>query len=391
MRNEAKPMFRRDLCTLTLGLTLFFVAQAKPEEGGFRRISVPPNYLLKPGDQLEIVVEALPETDKVYQIRSDGNIQHPVAGEVKAAGKRLDEVQKVLLQRFTFSLKKPVFKLGIYSVAEIEASVVGEANRQGVFLLHTGSSVLDLLAQCGGLTNKADTTDCVLVRGDQKLLVNLKDRTELGKFKLANGDVLMVNPGKRISVTGEVREPGQFTVSFKSVNPIDDALVLAGGTKETAALQRVLLIRPTLRKPIEINLNERDDKGNLKNTVEVLDGDTVSVLPLRCAVLGGVDKPGQVILTGNESLFDIVSACGSSRGKLDQVVVIRSADVIAGSEKREVYNLEEAFTELKSIPRVPIYDGDVVFVPPMDQPSGLWGSAWNMMSVLMMARSLFAF
>jgi len=363
---------------------------AKPEEG-FRRISVPPNYLLKPGDQLEIVVDSLPEAEKIYQIRSDGIIQHAVAGEIKVAGKNLFDVEKVLKQRFSFSLKRPVFKLGIYSVAEMEISAVGELNHQGKFLLSAGSSMLDLLAQCGGLTEKADVSDCLIIRGDQKIPVNMKDRTQLGVFKLDNNDVFVVSPGKRVTVNGEVRQPGQFTVSFKSPTPIDDALILAGGANEKAALQRVLIVRPTLRTPIVVDLNDRQPDGNLKHPVEVQDGDTVSVQPMRCAVLGGVDKTGQVILTGNETLFDIVSAAGTSKGRLDEVVVIRSADVAAGTEKRETYNLEEAFTDLKSIPKVQIYDGDVVFVPPVDNSGGIMGSAGPLMNIIWMARSLFAF
>ena len=364
---------KRCLSTL-LGFSLLSVpGWAKPQEESFRRISVPPNYLLKPGDQLEIVVESLPEAERIYQVRSDGNIQHAIAGEIKVSGKNLSDVEKVLKQRFSFSLKRPVFKLGIYSLAEIEVSVVGELNHQGKFLLNTGSSMLDLLAQCGGLTDKADASDCVILRGDQKLNVNMKDRTLLGTFKLANNDVFIVSPGKRVTVNGEVRQPGQFTVSFKSPTPIDDALILAGGATEKAALQRVLVVRAVLRTPIVVDLNDREPSGALKHPVEILDGDTVSVQALRCAVLGGVDKPGQVILTGNETLFDIVSAAGSSKGRLDQVVVIRAADVAAGTEKRETYNLEEAFTDLKSIPRVQIYDGDVVFVPPVDNSPGFMG------------------
>lgn len=371
-----------------LGLSTLAPAALAKQEEGFRRISVPPNYLLKPGDKLEIVVDSLPEAESVYQIRSDGSIQHPVAGEIKAAGKQLFELQKVLHQRFAQCLRKPTFKLGIYSVAELEVSVVGEVNRQGMFLMNSGASVLDLLAQAGGITNRADVSDCVLLRNEQKIAVDMRDRTALGQVKLSNGDVLMINPGKRVSVTGEVREPGQFTVSFKSPDPIGDALVLAGGTKETAALHRVLLVRPTLRKPIVMNLNERDEKGALKQAVEIQDGDTISVMPLRCAVLGGVDKPGQVVLSGNETLFDIVSAVGSSRGRLDEVVVIRAADVEAGTDKRETYNLQEAFSDLKSIPKVPIHDGDVVFVPPQDPGGGF--NVWGIMNAVWMARSLFA-
>jgi protein involved in polysaccharide export with SLBB domain len=367
--------------------------ERQAQERQFRRAAVPPQYRLEPGDKLEITVDSLPETEKIFQVRSDGMIQHPVAGEVSAAGKTLLQVQNILKSRFQTYLKKPSFRVGIYSVAEIEASAMGEVMKQGKYSLASGASLLDLIAQAGGPTPKADVSAAVFVRGEKEMILDLQNtpRTELAKVKIANGDILMVNAGKRVSVTGEVREPGTFAVSYRSSTPVDDALKSAGGTKETAALHRVLLVRPSLKKPIVMNLNNRDSADKLIDPVEIQDGDIISVQPLRCVVLGGVSKQGAVVLTGNETLFDIVSSVGTGSGRLNEVVVVRAADVDAGTDKREVYNLEEAFKDFKSIPKVPIYDGDVVFVPPQE-PGGMFGQGgiWNILSIVGMARSLFA-
>ena len=245
----------------------------------------------------------------------------------------------------------------------LKASVIGEVRHQGKFNLTPGATVLDLLLQAGGTAPKADLETVVLMRGDRVIPLDLRpaQRDNLKQILLQSGDLLVVNPAMRLGVTGEVREPGIYAVSFKSPKPIEALLQAAGGTKETAALQRILLVRPTLPKPIVIDLNR-------PVTETLQDGDIISVLPLRCVVIGGVDKPGQIVLTGNETLFDVVSASGTSRGRLDQVVVMRAADVEAGNDKRETYDLTEAFTELKSIPKVPIYDGDVICVPPTDGP-----------------------
>lgn len=374
-------------CTLWLGSA--GPAWAKPEEG-FRRSPVAPQYRLQPGDKLEITVDSLPETEKVYQVRSDGIIQHPVAGEVSAAGKTVLEVQKILRSRFENFLRRPSFRVGVYSVAEIDVAAVGEVVKQGKFSLANGASMLDLLAEAGGPNPRADTEAVILVRDENETVLNLKSmsKSELSKFKLKNGDVLTVNAGKRISVMGEVREPGAFPVSYKSATPIDDALKNAGGTKPSAALNRVLLVRATLKKPIPIDLNQRDAAGRLLQPVELEDGDILDVQSQRAVVLGAVDRQGPVVLTGDETLFDIVSSVGASKGKLNEVVVIRAADVQSGSEKRETYNLDDAFKEAKSIPKVPILDGDVVFVPPQDQPGMFSGGGW--LNMLFMARSLFA-
>lgn len=364
-------------------------ALAAPVGDDMRRASVPPNYLLQPGDKLEIQIDSLAETEKIYQIRADGNINHPVAGEIRAAGKPLKEVEKVLRTRLEYCLKRPSFRLGIYSVAEIEASVLGEVKSQGKFRVNAGASVLDLLALSGGPTVKADLETAALVRDEQEIPVNISpgNSKELSRIKLVNGDMLVMKAGKRVSVTGEVREPGTFAVSYLSKDPIEDALKAAGGTKETAALNRVVLTRPSVRKPVTIDLNVRDENGHVKLPMPLEDGDIIGVQPCRCVVVGGVDKQGQVILTGNETLFDIVSASGTSRGRLDEVVVIRAADVESGTDKRETYNLEEAFTDAKAIPKVSIYDGDVVYVPAKAE-AGL--GTMGMLNMLFMARSLFA-
>jgi len=355
------------------------------------RAGVPPNYLLQPGDKLEIQVDSLPEIERIYQVRADGFIVHPVAGEVKASGKPLNDVAKALRARFDYCLKKPGFKVGIYSVAEIEVSAMGEVLHQGKFRVNAGASLLDLMALAGGPGPKADLQTAVLVRDEKEIPITLGPSAtqQLSKMKLVNGDMLIVMPGKRVSVTGEVREPGSYAVSYKSTDPVEDALKMAGGTKETAALHRVFLVRPSMRKPTVLDLNVRDEGGHVKMPMPLEDGDIISVQPNRCVVVGGVDKQGQVVLTGNDNLFDIVSASGTSRGRLDEVVVVRAADVEAGTDKREVYNLEEALQDFKSIPKVPIYDGDVVFVPQKSEGGIFTGT--GLLNALWVARSFFAF
>lgn len=358
-------------------------------ESNLRRASVPPNYLLQPGDKLEIQIDSLGETEKIYQIRADGLINHPVAGEIKASGRRLKDVEDALRTRLEFCLKRPSFRLGIFSVAEIEASALGEVRNQGKFPVNAGANILDLLALAGGPSPKADLETAILIRDEKEIPLSLaiENKKELSKLKLVNGDMLVLTAGKRISVQGEVREPGTFSVSYRSKDPVEDALRSAGGTKETAALNRVQISRPSMRKPTVVDLNVRED-GHIKIPVEIEDGDIITVQPNRCVVVGGVDKQGQVILTGNETLFDIVSASGTSHGRLDEVVVIRAADVEAGGDKRETYNLEEAFTDSKSIPKVPIYDGDVVYVPSAEVGGN---GIWNLLSIVGMARNFFAF
>lgn len=362
------------LCTLSLQLGW---TQPVPNSDAPR--------LLQPGDQLEINIFSLPEIEKKYLIRADGTFFHPFAGQVLASGRSLAQLEADLQQRFRKQLKKPTFRLGLTSVADAEAAVLGEVRNQGKYKIVSGANVMDLLAQAGGTTEKADEDGLILLRAGKQVKLSLSPtaQSSLSQLQLRNGDILYVNRGKRVGVAGEVQLKGIYVISSKSAHPIEDAIKAAGGAGETAALNRVQIIRPSLAKPIDVNMLEPETAAK----IGLEDGDTLVLPPRRAVVLGAVAKPGPVPLAGRESLLDIISNSGLQQGRLDAVVVIRSADVMAGNDKKEVYNLEIALGETTPVVNVGIHDGDVVYVPHKETGNGLLGDGQGIMSILFMARS----
>ena len=76
--------------------------------------------------------------------------------------------------------------------------------------------------------------------------------------------------------------------------------------------------------------------------------------------------------------------------QLDAVVVVRAKDVAAGTDKKEIYDLQSSFSEGTTIVSVPVFDGDVVYVPTQEEGQGMLSNASGLMSILFMARSIFA-
>jgi polysaccharide export outer membrane protein len=368
-------------------------APVKPAESIPSRLDAN-THVLQPGDQIEVHVFSMPELEKVYQIRADGSFFHPLVGEVQARGMTLSQLELALKPRISKELKRSNFRLGLHSLAEAEASVLGEVHSQGMFKFAPGSSALDLIAHAGGLTNKADLDGAVVLREGKRIELDLtkQNQAALSNFLIQSGDVIYIHPGKRVGVSGEVHEKGLYAVSFRN-GTIADAIKAAGGATGSAALNRVLINRPSLAKPLEVNLLVKAsiDPELLK------DGDTVVVPARRAVVLGAVDKAGPVNLTGQENLCDVISAVGTSRGRLDQIVVIR-ADQVTRSDpngenaapNKEEYNLEKFFAEGTGKPEVALNDGDVVFVPSKDQPNDLL-STNGLMNIMFMARSFLSF
>jgi polysaccharide biosynthesis/export protein len=339
--------------------------------------------ILQIGDRLNIHVYSLPALPTNYDIGADGTIFHSFMGVLPASGKSVAQLETLIRSRLVRQLKNPAFRVNVISTAEATAAVLGEVKSQGKLKFPEGSTLLDLLAQAGGITDKADPDSAILWRGGKEIPVNLSQsgQAQMSKIKILNGDILYVNKGRRIGVSGEVQAKGVYSISSRSANAIEDAIKAAGGATETAARTRIQLVRPSLDKPITVNLLDPTSCGKLV----LEDGDLLVVPSRRAIMLGAVAKQGPLPLTGSENLVDVVSSAGVSQGRLDSVVLIRAADVLAGNEKKEIYNLQETFKEGKQTLNVAVHDGDVIFIPAKEASQGILQG--NIGQLLFLARS----
>jgi polysaccharide export outer membrane protein len=388
-------------CSLAILGSLGLTAQAEPPATAGTTgstLTIPEGFdsqsrPLQPGDRLEINIFSLPDLERQYQIRADGTFYHTYAGEVQASGKTLKQVNAILTQRFKKQLRSPEFRIGVVQMAEAEATVTGEVHNTGKFKFGPGTSVIDLIAMAGGLSDKADRDSAVLHRAGKEIPLNLNPsgQAEMARMMVRSGDIIFINRGKRVNMFGEVQTKGQYTIGSKSANPIEEAIKAAGGMTDSAALNRIMVRRASLGdNPILVNYLNPQDVAK----IALEDGDTITVPARSVVVLGAVNRQGALPLTGKETLMDVVSQAGVGQARLDSVVVVRCEDVMAGNDKKEVYNLEKFFTEGSregAAINIPIHDGDMVFLPQKEASTGGLFGGGNLLSLLVMARSLFAF
>jgi protein involved in polysaccharide export with SLBB domain len=215
-----------------------------------------------------------------------------------------------------------------------DASILGEVHCQGRYHFTPGSTVMDLWLASGGATSKTDLRAAILIHDGREIALDLSPSKVEGlrRMKLAGGDVLVVSRGLRVAVSGEVLKRGVYTISRRSSSPLQDAIEAAGGTTGMAALGRVLLVRRGL-SPIVFAIGDKQRVPGLQ------DGDIITVPAQSCVVLGAVTRQGALPLTGQETLIDVISQSGALRANLKQVVVVRAADLAAGTDSKEVYDL----------------------------------------------------
>lgn len=172
-------------------------------------------YQVRPGDTL--VIEVLEDTslNRSTVVLPDGRISFPFAGTVQVAGRSVTEVQAAIAEGIAvnfanrpnvFVSVQPGARAAATGPTTINVYFMGEVNAPGAKPLPRGTTLLQALAQSGGLTRFAADKRIQLRRTDratgQQSIVEINYRAlangaAMNDFTLTDGDVILV-PERRL-------------------------------------------------------------------------------------------------------------------------------------------------------------------------------------------------
>ena len=160
-------------------------------------------YLINAGDILSIGVWNEPTlSSEQTLVRPDGFISVPVLGELRAAGRTINELQLSVEQGFSQYLKdKPTVVINTLAVQGSVIYVLGKVLRSGSFPMSRQMDVTQALALAGGLNSFAAENKIKVLRRDSEG-VQTAIRFKYGQVKdgdklhsnilLQSGDVVLV-------------------------------------------------------------------------------------------------------------------------------------------------------------------------------------------------------
>lgn len=165
--------------------------------------AAPGQYVLQPGDEIDIQIYREPELSGTFRIDSDGDIRHSLAGSVSMAGMTVKEAEADFTRRLAKDyLVNPRVILQIVSSQSSQIVLLGEVEKPGVYPLPGGESrtLLQAIAEAGGFTELASPDRVRIVRktpdGKQTTLkVRVSDLLGGGRQQdvpLEPNDVIMV-------------------------------------------------------------------------------------------------------------------------------------------------------------------------------------------------------
>ena len=160
-------------------------------------------YVVGPGDKLNIFVWRNPDLSVNVPVRPDGRISIPLVEDVVAVGKTASGLARDIEEQLKKYVKDPVVTvIGEAFVGPFtrQVRIIGEAATPRAISYRANMTVLDAMIEVGGLTKYAAGNDTVLVRASNgtqatysvRLNSLIKDGDVSANVALDPGDILII-------------------------------------------------------------------------------------------------------------------------------------------------------------------------------------------------------
>ncbi|WP_226996495.1 XrtA/PEP-CTERM system exopolysaccharide export protein [Thalassotalea crassostreae] len=154
------------------------------------------NYLIGPGDTVNIFVWRNQDVSGSFIVRPDGKITTSLVEDIPASGKTPTQLARAIEERLSTYLREPIVTVTVNNFVgpySEQIRVIGEAAQPMAVSYGKNMTLLDVIIAVGGLTEFADGNDAVLVRienGKQRQYqLLIEDLINAGDIS-ANVDVL---------------------------------------------------------------------------------------------------------------------------------------------------------------------------------------------------------
>jgi len=125
---------------------------------------LPTDYRIGPEDELTISVWHEPELSQAVVVRPDGLITLPLLNDLKVLGLTTDEMQALLTEKLKSVVNDPQVTVIVKAVHSRKVFAMGNVAKQGVYPLGGKKTVLELIAEAGGLGAFAKTRSIYIIR-----------------------------------------------------------------------------------------------------------------------------------------------------------------------------------------------------------------------------------
>lgn len=160
----------------------------------------PSDYVIGPEDVLDVAVWNTAEISRTVPVRPDGKISLPLVNDVQAAGLTPMQLRDAIAKALTTYIPTPTVSVIVREVHSFKVTVIGEVKTPGRYELKSRSTVLDVLAMAGGLTQYASRGRIVVLRQESSATREMPFPYDRLTAKAGQQENFCVKPGDIVLV-----------------------------------------------------------------------------------------------------------------------------------------------------------------------------------------------
>ncbi len=291
---------------------------------------VPADYVVGPGDVLEVQLYGNQNYTMELTVSRDGRINFPQLGPVSVGGQRYSVVKHELEARVAREINGVRAGVSIGETRTISVFVLGEAMYPGSYTITGLATVTTALFAAGGVKPQGSLRRIQVRR--QGVLMREFDLYDLlmhgdssADVKLMPGDVVMVpEVGPTASAYGEVQRPAIY--ELKGPTSVTSLIEMAGGLtpegdRDSASLVHVNAQRQRL-------VIDVDPSAPSAQNQPVDNGDALRVARLKPTIDSGISLQGYIYRPGNFAwhqglrLTDVLASIDELKPNADQNYIL---------------------------------------------------------------------
>ena len=339
-------------------------------------IATPTNYIVGPGDELKIYLYNYAESTYNVVVTKDGFISLPRVGNVYVSGRSIEEVRKILIDKFSKftpgligtggETARTKLTVSLGEVRSVRVFVTGEVVNPGTYELPSLASAFNALYQAGGPNEIGSFRDVRVVRNGKVVSrMDIYDYLINGKIdgdiRVQDNDNIIVGYYlKRAEITGMIKRPGIYEV--KPEEKLMDVIRYSGGFNDKAYRARLKIQRITSKERKILDISEEN-----YDSFELATGDSIHVETVldrfenRISIEGAVMRPGDYSLDNSPSLKKLIE---NAQGLREDAFVGRIS-VLRTREDLTIQNISLNYSDIINnvIPDLVLTRLDQVIVP----------------------------
>ncbi|MGL2988144.1 SLBB domain-containing protein [Flavobacterium sp. RSSA_27] len=280
------------------------------------KLATPVNYVLGPGDELQVSVYGVQEFNASIPVSVEGKVSVQYVGQIAVSGLTIEAAtQKIraAIARVYSTVASGQSQVGVSlsRIRTIKVTLIG-SKQPGNYSISSLATVYNALYLGGGPAKNGSYRNIELIRNNKvyrnidiyRFLVNGNQSDNIG---LKDNDVIRIPAySKRVTIEGEVKRPGIF--ELKAGESFSDLIRFASGFSDMAYTASVSVLQKTSKE-----FKVKDIKAAEFGSYTPLAGDVFTVTKIlnrfenRIKISGAVFRPNTYSYSPGMRISDLIS------------------------------------------------------------------------------------